>query len=148
MLTLVVVNGGHGPGLRLHERLPRHGERNGGDDRDPGPAPPRGRRHGVGAERRRGIPVGHRRGDDRERAVGGLATGAAPPTAADRAIVGFLRAGAKRRPIDVGARRARSKDVLSGDIDMGAFTRDLGRLVSRPLRREPGTCWRCRAADR
>ncbi len=33
--------------------------------------------------------------------------------------------------IDVGARRARSKDVLTGDIDMGAFTKDLDTLMSR-----------------
>ncbi|HEY3766370.1 MAG TPA: hypothetical protein VGL44_14520 [Gaiellales bacterium] len=60
-----------------------------------------------------------------------LGTGATPQSTPDKAIRRFLEERERHWLIDVGARRARSKDVLTGDVDMGAFTRDLDTVIGR-----------------
>jgi hypothetical protein len=61
----------------------------------------------------------------------GLGTSAATQSKSDKAITRFLQQREKTWLINVGARRVRSTDVLSGDIDMAAVTNDLDTLVSR-----------------
>ncbi len=57
----------HGRRLRLHERLPRHGERDGDDHRHARASAPHRRRPGGRAEPRRRLPLGRGRRHDRKR---------------------------------------------------------------------------------
>jgi hypothetical protein len=64
-------------------------------------------------------------------ALGPGGTNGGSRSAAQRGLARLLGEEARGWPIDVGVRRARSRDILSGDIDMGAVGRDLGPLASR-----------------
>ena len=64
-------------------------------------------------------------------ALGPGGTSGSSQSAAQSGIARLLRQEARRWPINVGVRRARSRDILAGDIDMGAVSRDLGPLATR-----------------
>lgn len=69
--------------------------------------------------------------------LAGLGTSAPTRSQSNKAITRFLQEREKRWLINVGVRRDHSKDVLSGDVDMAAFTKDLDTLMGR-LQLPPG----------
>jgi hypothetical protein len=52
-------------------------------------------------------------------------------TKTEKLIAEFVRTHEKHWLIDVGARRAGAKDVLAGDLDLGAITTDVAALMGR-----------------